>query len=395
MVMIRGVQLIQKPGPAHTGIRRYVAELERGLVERGVEPVRIPLRHPFPRVVTSIARRTGYDVETFFASYPLRAETVAGNLTHLTSQTLGGLLLTQRLPRPVVVTVHDILPYLLRNDTALNVYRTRAQRLMDAFAMRGLKRADRLIADSRYTKSTLIDALGIRDDRIDVVHLGVDCRRFRPGAVTSSFRARHNLPDDRPYVLFVGSEDPRKNLHLLLRAFARVRQSVPEATLLKVGAAAFDDQRRSNLQLCTDLGIAGAVRFFDDVDETELPSFYQIASAFAFPSLHEGFGFPVLEALACGTPVVAAGASSIPELVGDAARLVDGRSVDGFAAALVETLRAGPGELQSRVIHAATFTWSRTIDATLASYATSEATRGAGRHSKKSAPVALSQRVER
>lgn len=395
MVMNRGVQLIQKPASPHTGIGRYVAELERGLADRAVDSARIPLRNPMPRFVISAARRAGYDLETFFGSYPLRARARAGYLTHLTSQTLGALLFTQRLPRPVVVTVHDILPYLLRKNPSLSVYQTSAQRLMDIFAMRGLKRADRLIADSHYTKSTLIDALDIREDRITVVHLGVDSQRFRPAAVPAAFRARHNVPNDRPYVLFVGSEDPRKNLELLFKAFARMRQDVPDAMLLKVGAAAFDDQRRANLRLCADLGIAGAVRFFDDVPEDQLPTFYRLASVLAFPSLYEGFGFPVLEALASGTPVVAADASSIPELVGGAATLVDGTSVDAFAAALVETLRSEAGDAQARVSQAATFSWSRTIDCTLAAYANAEASYDAKRSAGNSTRAAFSQRADR
>jgi glycosyltransferase involved in cell wall biosynthesis len=370
-------------------------ELEQGLAQRAIDYLRVPLGSPIPHLLTSVARRTGYDLETFFASYPLRARVRGGDLTHLTSQTLGTLLLSQRLPRPVIATVHDILPYLLRNDPTLSVYRTNAQRLFDTLAMRGLRRADRLIADSNYTKSTLTGALGIRDDRIDVVHLGVDCQRFQPGEVPTSFRARHGLNDDRPYLLFVGSEDPRKNLHRLIEALPRVRQEFPNATLLKVGAAAFDDQRRANQKLCADFGLSTAVRFIDDVDEDDLPNFYRLASVFAFPSLYEGFGFPVLEALACGTPVVAANATSIPELTGGVATLVDGRSAAAFSAALIEKLRAGPSDPQPRIIQAAGFSWSRTIDGTLASYANAEATGRTRRRRERFAPVALSQRVDR
>lgn len=395
MVMQRGVELIHKPGPAHTGIGRYVAELERGLASRGIESVHVAVRSPVPRAVAGIAQRGGYDLKTFFATYPMRAETRTGYLTHLTSQTLGGLMFTQRLPRPVVITVHDILPYVLRGDRALNVYRTRAQRLMDTIAMRGLKRADRLVADSQYTKLTLIHALGIEGDRIGVVPLGVDRSRFCPGPVPEDVRKRHNLPDGRPYVLFVGSEDPRKNLKVLFEAFARVRQDVPDAVLLKVGAAAFDDERRANLQFCADLGISGAVRFFDDVTEDDLADFYRLASVFAFPSLYEGFGFPVLEALSCGTPVVAADASSIPEITGRAARLVDGSSISAFAAALVAELSDQRAVDHARESRAAGFTWARTVESTLDAYAKAEATYDVQRRFGKLTHTAYSRRVDR
>ncbi len=217
--------------------------------------------------------------------------------------------------------------------------------------MRGPRRADR---SSRIALHE-IDAhrtLGIPDDRIDVVHLGVDaqasgqprCRQPFVRATTCRTIVRTSSSSSR--------KDPRKNVSLLSKAFARVRQEIPGVTLLKVGAPAFDDQRRANLRHCSDLGIADAVRFFDDVAEDELPLLLPLASVLAFPSLYEGFGFPVLEALACGTPVVAANASSIPELVGDAARLVNGTSVERLRGQPCRHVRDGPGDVQARVARA-------------------------------------------
>ena len=137
------VQLISKPGSRATGIGRYAHEIEQGLRQSDIDVFRAELRTPLPGPITAAVRKAGYDLEAFSKSYPLRAETKQGYVTHLTSQTLATLLLTQRLPRPVVVTVHDILPYLLRDDPVLSVYRHRVDRVMDALAMRGLKRAER------------------------------------------------------------------------------------------------------------------------------------------------------------------------------------------------------------------------------------------------------------
>lgn len=362
------VQLVSKPGAAATGLGRYALELERGLRAVGVEIRQAPLRDPVPPALAAAARRLGYDVATFTRSYPLRVDARPGYVTHLTSQTIATLLLTQRLPRPTVVTVHDILPYLLRDDPELSIYRRRLDRVTDGLAMRALRRADRLIAVSHYTKQTVVDALAIPADRIDVVHNGVDAERFRPLAVPKELRDRYGLPADRRYVLFVGSEDPRKNLAALLRAMAALRQGGVGATLLKVGAPAFLERRAHHLQLCEALGIADAVRWIDAVSEEDLPLLYNLADVFAFPSRYEGFGLPVLEALACGTPVVALRRSSVPELVGDVAGLVDGDDPITFAAALADALMDRDHGAAARVDQARRFTWAGAAEAVAAAY---------------------------
>jgi glycosyltransferase involved in cell wall biosynthesis len=363
------VQIVSKPSSPATGIGRYRVELERGLREVGADVRDAPLRSAVPAAVARVAKRMGYDLEAFGRSYPLRADLDAGYVTHLTSQTLATLLLSQRLPRPVVVTVHDILPYLLRDDPELSVYRHRADRLMDDLAMRGLRRADRLIADSHYTKLTVVEALGVPPERIDVVHLGVDTERFRPQPVPGTFRWRYDLPEGGIYVLAVGSEDPRKDLPTLLRAIALLRRNAVEATLLRVGKPAFAEQHERNLRLCDELGIANAVQWFDGVPEEDLPLFYNAAHVLAFPSRYEGFGFPVLEAFACGTPVVATRASSIPEIVGGMAPLVDPMSPDLLAAALGKYLtNPHASNPQMLVRLAKSFTWGKCLSETVRVY---------------------------
>ena len=363
------VQLVSKPGSPATGIGRYRAELERGLRAIGVAVRDGSLRSAVPASVARVARRSGYDLEAFGRSYPLRADLDEGYITHLTSQTLATLLLSQRLPRPVVVTVHDILPYLLRDDPAFSVYRHRVDRLMDDLAMRGLRRADRLIAGSHYTKRTVVETLDVPPERIDVVHLGVDTERFRPQPVPETFRLRYDLPEGGVYVLAVGSEDPRKDLPTLLRAVALLRRDGVEAALLKVGKPAFAEQRARNLRLCGELGIADSVRWFDGVPEEDLPLFYNAARVLAFPSRYEGFGFPVLEALACGTPVVAARAASVPELVGAGTRLVEPGSPKAWAKELGEMLAIHTPIDQGMLVgQAERFSWHDCLAGTLRSY---------------------------
>ncbi len=367
------IQLINKPTSPRTGIGRYAVELERGLRERAIDVRVAPLQNSVPPSMVSLGRRAGYDLDAFIRSYPLRAAVLPGHITHLTSQTLSILLLTQRLPRPVIITVHDILPYMLRRDPELCIYRHGVDRLMDALAMRGLKRADRLGTDSEYTKSMVISQLEIPSDRIDVVYLGVDNERFQPQRVPESFRERYQLPANRRYVLYVGSEDPRKNLPTLLRAFAIARQDVPDLVLLKVGAPAFAEQRSRHVSLCWELGIAGAVRWIDEVDEAELALFYNVADVFAFPSRYEGFGLPVLEALACGTPVIASRAGSIPELTGDAAILLDHLQPEHLAAAITRTITGQRPDPTALISQASRFPWRATTNAMLGMYGVASA----------------------
>lgn len=362
------VQLVAKPASPATGIGRYVAETERGLRMAGVEVRRAELWVPIPGAVGRVARRAGYDLETFARSYPVRADARSGFITHLTSQTLALLLRTQRLPRPTVVTVHDILPYVLRDDPELTVYRHRVERAIDGYSLRNLRNADRIVAISHYTKQTLVDYLGMPAERIDVVHNGVDPKIFCPRPVPDEFRRGLGLEAGQRMVLHVGSEDPRKGMPLLLRALAIAKRDVPGIALVKVGAPSFAEQRARNRALCRELGIDNDVKWVGAVPEEELPLFYSAADIFAFPSLFEGFGLPVLEALACGTPVVAFRRSSVPELVGDVCPLVEPATPEAMAAALVRLLSRDNADPADLVARARQFGWDTAARALVSTY---------------------------
>jgi glycosyltransferase involved in cell wall biosynthesis len=313
------VALIAKPGGPNTGVGRYVHMLHEGLRELGIDAVRVaPSVPPLPQTGYSLLKRLRLDARTFLNNYPVWAEYPRADVYHLTSQNLATLLLFRRPPGRVVVTVHDIIPYMLRNDPKLCTYRSAADRLFDRLAMAGLKRADGLIADSEYTRRCVVEHLRITPEKIDVIYLGIDHQRFRPLPVPLSIRERYDLPQQRRYLIYVGSEDPRKNLETLVRALAAVRRTLPDVELIKVGRAHFEDERRRLRELAANLGVLDAIHFLDDVPDDDLPLLYNLADVCVMPSLYEGFGFPVLEAMACGTPVVCANASSLPELVGDA-----------------------------------------------------------------------------
>lgn len=343
------VQLIAKREPGTTGTARYTRDLFQGLNDAGLNAqLTFPGRALIPAPVQNGLKRFRLDVEAFFSSYPLQASLDSATIYHLTSQMLATLLLFQRFPQPVVVTVLDIIPYLVRHRSELNTFRHPAEAMFYRLALNGLRRADALIAISEYTRQTLVEALGLPGERIHVVYPGIDRRQFYSRPVPDAFRLRYGLHCDQRYLLFVGSEDPRKNLPTLIRAFARVKRQRPDTKLLKVGPAQFARERAKLLSLVDALGLQHDVRFFNYISDEDLPLFYNVADVLVMPSLYEGFGFPVAEAMACGTPVVCARAGSLPEVVGDAGIQVDPCDVDSLVSALLAVLEDPDQQLRLR-----------------------------------------------
>jgi len=366
------VQLIAKADSATTGTSRYASMLCQGLRDLGLDVALLfPNTYPLPGPLMQVLKRSGIDLQAFFASYPLRIRLEQADIYHITTQTMATPLWLQRFPAPVVVTVHDIIPYLVRGDSQLNTSGHVANRLFYRLALSSLRRADALVAVSQYTKRTLVENLGLPCERIHVVYQAVDLQKFRPLEVPDEFRARHGLGRDWRYVLYVGSDDPRKNLATLVQSFALLRQKLPQVKLLKVGAPHFYQERQRLLAVVADLGIREDVLFFDQVPDDELPFFYNVADVLAMPSLYEGFGLPVAEAMACGTPVVCSEATSLPEAAGGAALLVDPARAEEIAVALQTVLddRVLAADLRGQGLdRAAALTHRAAVDGLLDAY---------------------------
>ena len=363
------VTLISKPDQRMTGLRRYNDTLSRELSGLGVTVHQAWPALPLPDGLLSATRRRGFDIGAFHNTFPLRVPAPSADIYHLASETLATYLLASRA-RPSIVTVHAFFSYLLRDQSEHRVNDGHVRRAFDSLAARGLRHADAILAVSEYVKALLIERARIPVERIHVVPEAVDHDVFYPRQVPHSFREQFGLRDDCRYILYVGSEQPRKNVLLLLRAFAQVRERYPDLRLIKIGQPELQSEREKALRLIEQLGIEDAVSFHGHLGD-ELPLFYSASHLFVFPSLYEGFGFPPLEAMACGTPVICSNTTSLPEVVNDAALLFDPRDEPALVHQLDAILRSDllHREYRERGLrNARRFNWQTTASETLAIY---------------------------
>lgn len=272
--------------------------------------------------------------------------------------------LTPRTPGlPSLLTCMDLIP-LVRPETQPAWKRA----LFRACFADAAARADRLVAISDSTRDDVCARFGVDPARIDVIPLAADARFApAPAAQVAALRARLDLA--APFVLYVGSNKPHKNLVRLVEAFRILAAGRPEVLLVIAGV--WDPRYEEARVRVRDLGLGARVRFPGPVADGELPALYSAARVFAFPSLYEGFGLPVLEAMRCGAPVVTSNTSSLPEVVGDAGITVDPEDVAAIADALARVIddEARHDDLARRAAaRAGEFTWERTAAAHRARY---------------------------
>lgn len=269
---------------------------------------------------------------------------------------------------PTAVTIHDLIPLLLpayRGGAMVRLY----TRLVSASA----RRAAIVLTDSLASKRDIEDQLALLPEKVRCVYLAAgEHLSPEPSPDDEDIRRHYDLPNR--YVLYLAGHDVRKNVAALVEAFAIVAQAHDGVTLVIGGKPPqkdhplFFDPR----PLATVLEIEQDVQFIGYVDEAHKPALLRGAACAVFPSRYEGFGLPVLEALACGTPMVASNSSSLPELLGDAGFAIDPDDVNALAGAILACLVDEPlaAELRRRgPEQAAQFSWKQTAQQTLAAYA--------------------------
>lgn len=355
--------------PAHeqgAGIGRYVRELVSALARldtdtdyrlfvAGVNPAhRLPLPPgaSFRWCPTRLSPR-GLARLWHRLRVPLPVETWTGALSlfHATDFVLPPVRNARTL-----LTIHD-LSFVLVPESAS----PRLKRYLDRVVPQSIARADHLLADSAATRQDLISLYQVDPDKITVLLSGVSTH-FRPitePAALARVRSNYGL-GDWPFLFTVGTVQPRKNYERLCEALASLRAGHPDLHLVIAGGKGWlDDPIYAAVE---KLNLKGCVHFIGYAADEDLPALYSMASAVPFVSLYEGFGFPVLEAMACGTPVVASNTSSIPEVAGSAALLVNPRDASEIVSALEIVLgdidlRA---DLRARGLEQASqFTWER------------------------------------
>ncbi|MEO8902634.1 MAG: glycosyltransferase family 1 protein [Polyangiaceae bacterium] len=363
---------------AQRGIGRYVRGLVQGLAELG--PSAAPVVRGLvadPRfneleVVDDLAGYCAQPADRFVASAGLRRSALLTfDLPRLLSSRRAAAHLSEPkgIPwsraQPYSVTCHDLIPLVMHEQYLPRL--PHYERLFAALERLRYRRPAAILAVSHATRRDLCERLGIDERAIEVVWHGVDHHRFTPQAEAADCALVESLlGSNGGFVLYLGAGDPRKDLSTLVSAYAasRLCGQLP----LVLAGYLYPWRVRELTLLCQRLGIVREVKLLGYVPESAVPALYRAASVHVFPSRYEGFGLPVLEALACGAPTITSPGSSLDEVAGNAAEIVPCGDVEAMTAAL--ELLAGNSEhrqlLRERgLARAATFTWRETALRTL------------------------------
>ena len=351
------------------GIGRYVASLVGALQRVAPELDLVLLREPTAQA-TRLSLPALPGMECAVSPFSIRQQWVVPRLLRKQSAALYHspyYLMPYRPGAPAVLTCYDLIPLLYPE------YYSAAQRLIYRLAHRlALRATQAILSISEATRADLVRYFQVDARRIVVTPLAADAR-FAPSSpehVAATCR-KHGLP--QAYVLYFGSNKPHKNLTRLIQAWNLQRSAAGVGDSVLVIAGHWEPRYAEAKRLVEALGLKDRVIFIGAVDEADLPALYSGARLFVFPSLYEGFGLPVLEAMACGTPVVYSASSSLPEVAGDAGLTFDPGDVEALATTIQRVL-ANPDlrvHLRQRGLErAAQFTWDRTARATLEVYRT-------------------------
>ncbi|MDM8529351.1 glycosyltransferase family 1 protein [Anaerolineales bacterium HSG24] len=272
---------------------------------------------------------------------------------------------------PTVVTVHDLIPLVLP------AYRGGVRvRLYTALVAQAASRASLIMADSKASQTDILARLRVDTEQIKTVYLA-PAPHFRlvEAEMVSQVKAKYNLPDR--FILYVGGYDLRKNVSTLVQAYVGVSEMlgndyplVLAGRLPKQDSSFFPDP----ISVAKQLGIEGHIVTPGWIAEEDLPALYSAAHLFVYPSYYEGFGLPVLEAMACGTPVITSTSTSLPELSGSAACLVEAHHADQLTAAMLQILQNEQlvqYMIQQGLTQVQRFSWTETARQTVAVYRTS------------------------
>ncbi len=347
------------------GITVYIQQLARLsdlFADYGVELAISDLpRSIYPPLSSIIRRKLSVFMWEFYymqCLMPLRVRSSSVQLIHAP-----GIRFPIMASRPVVVTIHDVIPIFLPQ-----VFSMRGGATIKMYLLLAKRFAKMFVAVSETTRNDIQKYLGVSSERIAVTHLGVRSN-FVPQSNAKIQSVREKLDISYPYILCVGNIEPRKNLVRLLEAFAIARKRGILHHLVIVGKAGKLSQ--AIYQKVLELGLTSVTHFTGFIDDSDLAALYSGADLFVYPSIYEGFGLPVIEAMACGCPVITSNVSSLPEVAGDAALYIDPQNTNDIAQGIERVLN--DRQLADRLrlrghARSALFTWERCAEATAQAY---------------------------
>ena len=336
-----------------TGIGRYVIEVLRAVSHAGIECVvygdqrtRLPVALPGVRVQVL---NNGWT--QWWDQVCLPRQLARDKVAVFLSPYYKGPLWA---PCPVVLTIHDLF-FIQYPGRKRLVY----DAVMGWLAKLYVSRAVVVITDSEYAQRSIVAMLGVDESKVTVIPVALGAK-FKPGPLTDVVRLRYGIVSS--YVLYVGNFLPHKNVLRLIQAYACLDRVIKDTHQLVLAGG--DREHRKELErLAGSLGVADRVLFPGLIEDAHLPAVYSGCALFVLPSLMEGFGLPALEAMACGAPVAASNRAAIPEVVGDAALLLDPENVAGMAEAMARVLsQPDMGERMRKqgLVRAGAFTSDRT-----------------------------------
>ena len=348
------------------GIGRYTRELVRAVVDLDADsqfqlfsarvPGAPPVADPLPQRENLTYRPAPLTEQWLYrlwyrARLPLPVQWVTGPLelfhspdfvlppvadgipTLLTVHDLSFVHFPETFPQPLVSYLNHVVPW-------------------------SVARSTHVLADSEATRDDLLDVWGVLPDKVSVLYSGVSTA-FKPVSDVremTAVRRRYHL-DDQPYFLAVGTVQPRKNYEMLIRAFGQIAANVPHTLAIAGGKGWMEE---GMLNEVSRLGLEQRVRFLGFVDDADLPALYSAADLMAMPSLYEGFGLPILEAMACGTAAIIANTSSLPEVGGSAALQLPPEDTAAWAGSLLALLKDDERRAEmaaAGLVHAGRFSW--------------------------------------
>jgi glycosyltransferase involved in cell wall biosynthesis len=351
------------PAPHYTGVGKYALNLFRQLKDKtnidyyylNFEEKKLD-RHT-RNTHTSAPVKTRFKRRFLFNIAAVRLIPKTYDLYHVSTQDFSFANV-----HPKIITCHDIIRRFYPRNFA--------DYLQQFVIYSGLKNAQHILADSQNTKKDLITHLKTRPEKTTVVPLGVDSV-FKPlqKKTLDKIREKYHLPNKK-FILHISSEEPRKNYGPLLKAFKQIAEKFPDHYILKVGNA-YPLYIKKHERLIRQLKLQARVIRIPTVPEEDLPAFYSMADVFVLPSSYEGFGLPLLEAMACGCPTIAYNTSSIPEIAGKASMLTAEGDIEQLTNALknVLTNKKARSTLRAQGLkQAAQFTWKSCATQTLQVY---------------------------